>query len=162
MAFFDEVDPGWTARALLPCLSWEKPDAGALWQARVQGEIGSARLFNALKTDFLSAFRHNIASGRQAGNLAYHLLQVANWTMDTQEPADIFDLTLGETRDTLAATSRAVRHQASWRLWQWMSGEKVTHLTEQIGGGPKLARFSKVSGRLMWQHATVKHRRSWC
>ncbi len=45
LAYFDAIDPAWTAEHLMPRLSWEHPEALIMWRSYAHGGIGSARLF---------------------------------------------------------------------------------------------------------------------
>ena len=57
LAYLESIDPSWAATKLVPCLSWDKPYAAAMWDAFAHGRnVGTPRLFNAIKKSMLDAF----------------------------------------------------------------------------------------------------------
>ena len=57
LAYIESIDPSWAATNLVPCLSWDRPHAAAMWGAFAGGgHVGTPRLFNAVKAPMLDAF----------------------------------------------------------------------------------------------------------
>jgi SIR2-like domain len=57
LANLESIDPSWAATNLVPCLSWDKAYASAMWGAFAGGGyVGTARLFNSIKQSMLEAF----------------------------------------------------------------------------------------------------------
>lgn len=121
-AYLDAIDPNWTHAKLVPLFSWDNPDAALMWCARAYDQVGSARLFNALKPAFLQLFERRELSDTNQSRLTDDLISVAIW--HRQPESHDYDLTSQETRRALAIASPSVRGQAAWRLWHWMSEEQ--------------------------------------
>lgn len=56
LAYLDVVAPAWTAHQLVPRLDWLHPEALSMWKGYAAGNMGSSRLFMALKHQLLAAF----------------------------------------------------------------------------------------------------------
>lgn len=121
LAFLENVAPDWTAKHLLPLLDWAHAEARAMWEGYAGGNIGSVRLFTAVKPHLLSAFHHKGLSDDDLESLFDRLLQVALWHAWGQAPE--YELSFPEVRHALAISPPAVRRHVSWRLWRIMAEE---------------------------------------
>jgi hypothetical protein len=123
LAYLDAVDPAWTEAKLMPRLSWEHPEALAIWRSFSQtANVGSARLFNALKPAMLEAFKRPDLSDREFEGLVYKLLSVGLWHQRNQAPD--YDLKNSEIKRALTVSPPAARRHASWNLWRIMGDDK--------------------------------------
>lgn len=87
LAYLDAIDPAWTDEKLMPRFSWEHPEALAMWRSYSQApNVGSARLFNALKPAMLEAFERTNLSDREFEGLVHKLLSVGLWHQRSQAP----------------------------------------------------------------------------
>jgi SIR2-like domain len=119
LAYLYDVDPAWTLAKLVPRLAWTQPDAAVLWEARVQGRVGTAPLFNALKSAFLEIFEKSDAPRREIEGLVVHLLQAALW--HRQADGSDYVLLAAEAKRALAMGPQEARHHASRYLWIWVA-----------------------------------------
>ena len=121
LAYLDAIDPQWTQEHFWPRLSWDHPEAPALWHSYAHSTIGSARLFNALKIPTLAAFERRRLSDDEFEGVVSKLINVGLWRERGQ--ALDYDLTSAEIRTALTIGPSAVRQNASWNLWRIM-GER--------------------------------------
>ena len=118
LAYLDWIDPDWTAAKLVPLLDWSNPEAAPLWHAHGRGQIGSARLFTALKANFLKAFRRADISE----DLVTQLLNALFWSRHPESAA--YNLTPLEAKQALAAATDEARRSASWQFWRLMEKDE--------------------------------------
>jgi hypothetical protein len=118
LAYFDAIDPTWTAHHLLPRLSWQHPEGLALWRSYSHGAIGSARLFNALKPAILEAFERQQLSDREFEGLVSMLLSVGIWHQRGDAPE--YSLATAEIRRALTIGPASARQNVAWNLWRIM------------------------------------------
>ena len=122
LAYLDASDPAWVMEKLIPRFSWGDPEALAMWGAYSQGGLGSARLFNALKSSMLQAFARNDFSDHEFEGLFSRLLSVALWHQRGQELE--YNLTTSEIKRALLVGPSVVRKNASWNFWRMMGEEQ--------------------------------------
>jgi hypothetical protein len=121
LAYFDAIDPGWTEQHFWRRLSWDHPEALALWRSFAHSNIGSARLFNALKAPTLAAFERNELSDNEFESVTSKLLSVGIWRQRGE--AQEYDLTPAEIRRALTIGPSSVRRNVAWNLWRIMGEE---------------------------------------
>jgi len=122
LAYLDAVDPAWTDEKLMPRLSWEHPEALAMWRSYSQApNVDSARLFNALKPAMLEAFERTDLSDREFEGLVHKLLSVGLWHQRSQAPD--YRLANLEIKSALTVGPPAARRHASWNFWRMMGDE---------------------------------------
>lgn len=120
--YLDAVDPQWTEQHFLPRLSWNHPEALALWRSFAHSNIGSPRLFNAIKPAALETFERNQLSDNELEGVVSKLLSVAIWHQRGQ--ALEYNLTSAEIRRVLTIGPPSVRRNVSWNLWRLMGEEE--------------------------------------
>jgi hypothetical protein len=74
LAYLDSIDHSWASAQLVPYLAWDQPQAATMWGSRAFDRLGSAQLFNSLKTDMLEAFEKPAMSDHDLEGLMVHLL----------------------------------------------------------------------------------------
>jgi hypothetical protein len=137
LAYLDFIDPAWVEKHFLHRLSWEHPEAPALWRSFAHGRIGSARMFNALKPASLEAFERKVLSENELEGLVSKLLTV-DISHRRGEAMD-YNLTPAEIRRALAMGPSAARRNAAWNLWRMMAevegepADKATRWRELVG-----------------------------
>jgi hypothetical protein len=139
LAYFDAIDPAWTQEHLLPRLTWDHPEALALWRSYAHGGIDSPRLFNALKPAMLAAFEKKELSDNEFEGLISKLLSVGIWRQRGE--ANEYELTTAEIRRALTVGPRSARRNVAWNLWRIMGNAEG----EPTG---KAARWRSVIGPL--------------
>jgi hypothetical protein len=122
LAYLDQVAPAWTSANLFPLFSWNSPEALAMWRSYSQGEIGSARLFNALKEPMLQSFEHPGFPDHESAGLMENLLSIGLWHQ--QGHGTEYLLSTSDIRRVLTLAPPAVRQNASWILWRMMTDAK--------------------------------------
>jgi NAD-dependent SIR2 family protein deacetylase len=118
LAYFDAIDAGWTEAHLQPLLAWDQPESLALWKSYSQGQTGSARLFNTLKSGLLQAFERHDLSDHEYEGLVAQILSVG--IGHRQGEAADYNLTTAEIKRALTMGPPAVRQNASWNFWRMM------------------------------------------
>jgi NAD-dependent SIR2 family protein deacetylase len=119
LAYFDAIDPAWTAEQLTPRLSWDHPEAIMLWHSYAHGSVGSARLFNSLKPAMIAAFEKTELTDHDFEGLGSKLLSVAIWHQRGE--AAEHDLSTAEVRRALTIGPPSARKNVSWNLWRMMA-----------------------------------------
>ncbi len=139
LAYVDTVDPTWAAANIIPRLSWNNPEASALWHARARDGTGSPRLFNGLKVAMLQAFEQETLSNHDLEGLMEQLLSVV--IARARQEAQDYELLPAEVKKALITGPPLVRRHASWQFWRVM-GEQT--------GAPldKGARWREIIGPL--------------
>jgi hypothetical protein len=118
LSYFDAIDPGWVEEHFVPRLSWDHPEALALWRAYAHGSMPSARLFNRLKPAILAAFDRTELSDNQFEGLGSKLLSVGIWHQRGE--AAEYQLTAAEIRRALTVGPPSSRRNVAWNLWRIM------------------------------------------
>ncbi len=118
LAYLDAIDPAWAEMNLQPRLHWNHPEAASLWRSFANGEVGSARLFNALKPAVLAAFERQDLNDNELEGLISNLLSVAIWHQRGEAPE--YNLTAAELRRALTVGPASARRNVSWNLWRMM------------------------------------------
>jgi hypothetical protein len=137
LAYFDAIDPAWTAEHLSPRLSWDHPEGLALWRSYSHGAIGSARLFNALKPATLAAFELKQLSDDEFESLVTKLINVGIWHQRGE--ASEYNLTSAEIRRALTVGPSSARQNVAWNLWRIMGdaesepADKATRWRDVVG-----------------------------
>jgi hypothetical protein len=139
IAYFDAIDPTWTEQQLTPRLSWDHPEALALWRSYAHGEIGSSRLFNALKPAMLAAFERKQLADDEFEGIISKLLSVCIWHQRGESPE--YDLTGAELKRALTVGPPAARRNTSWNFWRMMADPERTP-------ADKAARWREIVGPL--------------
>lgn len=132
LAYLNSIDPDWVQARFEPRLSWEHPEALPLWRSYAHGDIGSARLFNALKPAALAAFERQLLSDDEFEGLVSKLLSVAIWHQ--RGKAREFHLTTAEIRRALTVGPASARRNASWNLWRMMAAVKQDEVDDEAAG----------------------------
>jgi hypothetical protein len=126
LAYIEAIDPVWVEQHFQPRLSWDHPEALALWRSYAHGAIGSARLFNASKSAILEAFERKQLSDNEFEGLVSKLLSVGIWHQRGE--CLEYNLTSAEIRRALAVGPPSARRNVAWNLWRMMGrpeGEPV-------------------------------------
>jgi hypothetical protein len=150
LAYLDAIDPIWTAENLRNHLSWDHPEALPLWRSYAYGDIGSARLFNALKPAMLEAFERNQLSDGQFEGLVSKLLSVCMWHHRGEAAA--YSLTPAEMKRALSVGPSSARRNVAWNLWRMMGlaegepADKASRWREIVG--PLLQDIWPLDGKL--------------
>ena len=158
LGFFDAIDPQWTSQHFLPRLSWDHPEALALWRSFAHSNIGSARLFNALKDATLATFERNELSDNEFENVVTKLLSVGIWHQRGQAPE--YNLTASEIRRALTIGPSSVRRNVAWQLWRIMgeveegddTTDRATRWRDIVG--PLFADIWPLDARLRSENTT--------
>jgi hypothetical protein len=139
LAYLDAIDSRWTENHFWPRLSWEHPEGSALLRSYAHSNIGSARLFNALKPVTLAAFERKQLSDNEFESVVSKLLSVGIWHQRGEGVE--YDLTSAEIRRALTVGPSSARRNVTWNLWRIMG---------QAEGDPvdKAARWRTVIGPL--------------
>lgn len=119
LAYLDLVAPAWTTRFLLPLLDWKHGDSVAMWCAYAHGQIGSARLFNAVKPAMLEAFTRPDLSDLEFEGLIAKLVSVGIWHQMGEGAEYLLDEQ--EIRRVLTVGPRSVLKNAAWIFWRFMA-----------------------------------------
>jgi hypothetical protein len=157
LAYFDAIDPEWTKLHFWQRLSWDHPEASALWRSFAHSNIGSPRLFNALKAFALEAFEHKKLSDNEFENLVSKLLSVCIW--HKRGEALEYNLSTAEVRRALTVGPSAARRNAAWNLWRLMGqaeGEprdRARRWREVVG--PLFAEIWPLDARLRSKNTTT-------
>ncbi len=115
------IDPNWAATNLVPCLSWDQPYAPAMWRAFASsGNVGTSRLFNAVKEPMLEAFAQPELDDPE--RMMSQLLSI-EFAHRRGEALD-YELTPAEIKRVLSADAPSVRATAAWLLWRAMGDEQ--------------------------------------
>ncbi len=122
LAYLDAIDPQWTEQHFWHRLSWDHPQALALWRSFAHSNIGSPRLFNALKVSILAVFERNELSDNEFEAVVSKLLSIAIWHQRGEAPE--YHLTPAEIRRALTIGPRSVRRNVAWNFWRMMGDEK--------------------------------------
>lgn len=120
LAYLDAIDPDWTSEALTSRLSWDQPEALPLWRAYAHGNMGSARLFNAVKPAMLEAFDRQHLSDFEFESIVSRLLSVC--VCHRRGQALDCDLKPSEVKRALSIGPPAARRNVAWNLWRIMGG----------------------------------------
>jgi NAD-dependent SIR2 family protein deacetylase len=138
LAYLDSVDHQWVSQELIPYLGWDHPQAAAMWKSRAYDHnIGSARLFNALKSAMLETFEHSNMSDRDLENFMAQLLSIA--LAHKRGEALDYDLSSAEIRRGLSSGPDGLRANAAWQLWRAMgeateeSNDKAVRWRQLVG-----------------------------
>jgi hypothetical protein len=156
LAYFDAIDPAWTAEHLTPRLYWEHPEALIMWRSYAHGGIGSARLFNTLKPAILAAFEKKEMSDHEMEGLVSKLLSVGIWHQRGE--AAEYQLTTAEIRRALTVGPESARKNVSWNLWRMMGSveedipDKATRWRTVVG--PLFREIWPLDARLHGESAT--------
>lgn len=129
LAYLDAIDPGWVQAHLEPRFAWVHPEALPLWRSYAHGGIGSARLFNALKSAVLAAFERQQLSDDEFEGLVSNLLSIAIWHQRGEGPE--YNLTTAEIRRALTVGPASARRNVSWNLWRMMGRVKQDDPAEE-------------------------------
>jgi hypothetical protein len=122
LAYLEAVDPDWVAAELVPRFALTEPDARALWIARGSGNLGSARLFNALKPAFLQIFESRDFRPDDWDGFVGHLLSAA--LLHRRADGRRYALTAAQTKRALTVGPPETRRRAAWYLWRWMGSKE--------------------------------------
>jgi hypothetical protein len=123
LAYLEWIDPNWAAANLVPCLSWERPHAAAMWDAFTgDGRIRPPRLFNDIKALMLEAFAQPDLADHAQEALIGQLLSV-EFAHRRGEALD-YSLTPTEIKHALSVAAPSVRATAAWLLWNAMSDKE--------------------------------------
>ena len=137
LAYLESIDPSWAATKLVPCLSWDRPYAAAMWDAFAHGRnVGTPRLFNAIKKSMLDAFARSDLGDHASEALISQLFYIEFAHRRCQ--ALDYLLTTGEIKRALSVAAPNVRTTAAWLLWSAMGDEQ--------GEADKAVRWRKVIG----------------
>jgi hypothetical protein len=137
LAFLESIDPSWVATNLVPCLSWDRPYAAAMWGALAGGGyIGTPRLFNAIKSSVLEAFARPDLDDHASEALINQLFLI-EFTHRQGQALD-YSLTTAEVKRALSAATPSVRATAARLLWLAMDDEQ--------GEPDKAVRWRQVVG----------------
>ena len=79
VALLHKIDPRWTEHNILPRMSWSHSEAPVLWRAYGHGNLGSARLFNKLKSRMLAAFDSQDLPSAELEVFVSKLLSICIW-----------------------------------------------------------------------------------
>jgi hypothetical protein len=137
LAYFDAIDPKWTEEKLRHRLSWDHPEALALWRSYAHGSIGSARLFNSLKPAILAAFELKQLSDNEFEGLVSNLLSIC--ISHQRGEAVEYSLTSAEMKRALTVGPSSARRKVAWNLWRMMGDaegepiEKASRWRETVG-----------------------------
>jgi hypothetical protein len=148
LAYLHAIDPAWVEENLQPRLKWDHPEALPLWRSFAHGEIGSARLFNALKPAMLAAFDRQELSDNEVEGVTSKLLSVAIWRQRGEAPE--YHLTAAELRRALTVGPSSARRNVSWNLWRMMADARNENGGQQDDGtiSDKQTRWRTVVGPL--------------
>ncbi len=156
LAYLDAIDPRWTEEHFWPRLSWEHPEGLALWHSYAHSNIGSARLFNALKPATLAAFERKQLSDNELESIVSKLLSVGIWHQRGEAPE--YDLTSAEIRRALTVGPSSARRNIAWNLWRIMGevegepADKATRWRDVVG--PLFADIWPLDARLRSKDTT--------
>lgn len=135
LPFLFHVDPGWTLRAMVPCLDPATFEGRLLWRARLSGRSPQAPLFNVLKPALLALANDEGFSAGQADGIAGALMAASIRARTHSDEG--WNITPIETRRTLVATTAAVRHRAADILSGWTAGGDLSkrgeHWLQHVG-----------------------------
>jgi hypothetical protein len=125
LAYLDSIDHSWASAQLVPYLAWDQPQAATMWGSRAFDRVGSAQLFNSLKTDMLEAFEKPAMSDHDLEGLMVHLLTIA-FARKRQE-ANEYILSGAEIKRALSSGPDDLRTSAAWRIWRVMEDANSEH-----------------------------------
>jgi hypothetical protein len=136
LAEIESIDHQWARTYLIPSLAWDQPHAGAMWRSFAGGgEIGTARLFNALKEPMLEAFAQPTMTDHDLEGLIVQLLNIV--VRHRRGGAADYVLGSAEIKRALSAARPGLPEIAARRLWQVMEGgapdEKAARWRQIIG-----------------------------
>lgn len=121
LAYLESVAPKWAARRLVPLLDIRSAQAPIYWRAQVYDNIGSARLFNALRADLLGNLRRPDLSHMEAQQLGDRAFRVV--VLRQAGNAGDYDLDPTDLKRTLAEGPDELRDTISWMFWRLMGDE---------------------------------------
>ena len=123
LAYIESIDPSWAATNLVPCLSWDRPHAAAMWGAFAGGgHVGTPRLFNAVKAPMLDAFAQRGLGEHDLEALISQLLTIE--FAHRRGELGGYMLTPAEIKRALSLGARSTRATAAWLLWRAMGEEE--------------------------------------
>jgi hypothetical protein len=123
LAYIESIDPHWATAYLVPCLSWNRPHASAMWRAFAgSGNFGTPRLFNAVKAPMLEAFAQSQQRDDDLEGLISQLLSI-EFAHRRGEALD-YSITPGEIKRALGVDSPGVRATTAWLLWRAMGDQE--------------------------------------
>ena len=123
LAYIKSIAPSWAATNLVPCLSWDRPHAAAMWGAFAGGgHVGTSRLFNAVKAPMLDAFARRGLGEHDLEALISQLLAIE--FAHRRGELGGYMLTPAEIKRVLSVGAHSTRATAAWLLWRAMGEEK--------------------------------------
>jgi hypothetical protein len=117
--YLNVIDPDWAHQNLIPKLEWDHDEAKALWQGYARSRIGTANVFNRLKSTMLEAIEKRKLGDDELESILANLVSVAIWH-HRGEGAE-FELSDAELRRLLTLGTPSLRSHVSWMLWRVMS-----------------------------------------
>ena len=137
LGYLELIDPSWAATKLVPCLSWDRAYAAAMWDAFAHGgNVGTPRLFNAIKKSMLEAFARSDLGDHASEALISQLFRI-EFAHRRGQALDHL-LATAEIKRALSIAAPDVRITAAWLLWAAMGDEQ--------GEPDKAARWRQVVG----------------
>jgi hypothetical protein len=137
LAYLDWIDPQWTEQRFWSRLSWSHPEASSLWQSYAHSNVGSPRLFNALKLATLEAVEQRHVPDDAVEAIVSKLLNIC--ICHRRGEALEYNLSSGEMRRLLTVCQLSARRNTSWNLWRFMGDAQAEPVD-------KASRWHKVVG----------------